>query len=128
MSTEPKPGQQWKSGDELLPFHPKASHVSPEYRDGWNACFYMRERTVYNGEPVHIGAQVWMKLCNPMVRAASTSGMTRQQLGQLYAGILSGAIGSMAADFGKEQAIAWAQQTLDMVSGGDFEDLTPRTH
>ena len=30
---------RWKAGDEFLPYHPQASHVSPDYRDGWNACF-----------------------------------------------------------------------------------------
>lgn len=30
----------WKVGSEYAPFHPSASHVRPEYRDGWNACFY----------------------------------------------------------------------------------------
>lgn len=29
---------QWKSGDEFAAFHPQASHVDPDYRDGWNAC------------------------------------------------------------------------------------------
>jgi hypothetical protein len=33
------PGQQWKCGDEFLPFHPQASHVPAEYRDGWNRCY-----------------------------------------------------------------------------------------
>lgn len=31
--------QEWKTGDEFLPFHPDASHVSPDFRDGWNACY-----------------------------------------------------------------------------------------
>lgn len=31
--------EAWKAGNELLPFHPLASHVSPDYRDGWNACY-----------------------------------------------------------------------------------------
>lgn len=35
------PGQRWKLGDEFLPFHPSASHVPPEYRDGWNRCYWM---------------------------------------------------------------------------------------
>ena len=30
---------QWKLGDELAPYHPQASHVPPDYRDGWNACY-----------------------------------------------------------------------------------------
>lgn len=32
-------GCPWKLGDEFLPFHPSASHIPPEYRDGWNYCF-----------------------------------------------------------------------------------------
>lgn len=31
--------QQWKLGNEFLPFHPQASHIRPDYRDGWNDCF-----------------------------------------------------------------------------------------
>lgn len=31
---------RWKElKDEFLPFHPGASHIGPDYRDGWNACF-----------------------------------------------------------------------------------------
>lgn len=30
---------QWKCGNEFLPFHPQASHVPPDYRNGWNDCF-----------------------------------------------------------------------------------------
>jgi hypothetical protein len=29
----------WKFGNEYLPYHPSASHVNPEYRDGWNDCY-----------------------------------------------------------------------------------------
>lgn len=36
---EPYAGQQWKSGNEYLPYHPSASHVSPAYREGWNNCY-----------------------------------------------------------------------------------------
>jgi hypothetical protein len=35
------PGQQWKCGDEFLPFHPQASQVPADYRDGWNRCYWM---------------------------------------------------------------------------------------
>jgi hypothetical protein len=31
--------EQWKCGNEFLPFHPQASHVPPDYRDGWNGCW-----------------------------------------------------------------------------------------
>jgi hypothetical protein len=30
---------EWKCGNEFLPYHPSASHVNPDYRDGWNACY-----------------------------------------------------------------------------------------
>jgi truncated hemoglobin YjbI len=30
---------QWKCGNEFLPYHRSASHVNPDHRDGWNACF-----------------------------------------------------------------------------------------
>ncbi|MES2910554.1 MAG: hypothetical protein V4718_04145 [Pseudomonadota bacterium] len=30
----------WKQGDEFLPYHPKASHIGPDHRDGWNACYW----------------------------------------------------------------------------------------
>lgn len=32
--------QKWKCGNEdFAAFHPQASHVPPDWRDGWNACF-----------------------------------------------------------------------------------------
>lgn len=34
------PAQKWKFGDEYLPFHPQASHVNPDYRDGWNRAYW----------------------------------------------------------------------------------------
>lgn len=30
---------RWKVGDEYAPFHRQASHVRPDYRDGWNDCY-----------------------------------------------------------------------------------------
>ena len=32
---------QWKCAEEFLPYHPQASHVGPDHRDGWNACYRM---------------------------------------------------------------------------------------
>lgn len=40
---------QWKCGDEFAPYHPDASHVSPEYRDGWNACYAAAQRAAAQG-------------------------------------------------------------------------------
>ncbi len=42
----------WKVGDDLLPFHKAASHVNPDYRDGWNACWYaLKNDTVATTQP-----------------------------------------------------------------------------
>lgn len=30
---------QYKAGNEFLPYHPQASHCTPAYRDGWNHCY-----------------------------------------------------------------------------------------
>jgi hypothetical protein len=40
LAYDPEATQRWKSGDEYLPYHPSASHVSPEHRDGWNAAYF----------------------------------------------------------------------------------------
>jgi hypothetical protein len=37
--TSPTPNsERAATADEFAPFHPQASHVNPDYRDGWNAC------------------------------------------------------------------------------------------
>lgn len=37
---------QWKTGNEFAPFHPSASHVEPDYRDGWNACYELASKEI----------------------------------------------------------------------------------
>lgn len=40
MTTPPSPKlPAWKVGNEFSPYHPSASHCSPDYRDGWNRCY-----------------------------------------------------------------------------------------
>ena len=89
----------------------------------------MGKKQTFVGAPVDIGVDVFIELCMPVVREARAKlRATPQQIGQLYAGFISAAVGSMAADVGKEQALAWAQQTLDVVAAGDFEEAKPRRH
>lgn len=45
----------WKTGNECAPYHPQASHVSPEYRDGWNACYRACQPQAQQSEPVNKG-------------------------------------------------------------------------
>jgi len=50
-----KPSGPWKCGDEFLPYHPSASHCSPDYRDGWNDCFKSaQQRLAENAEIVAV--------------------------------------------------------------------------
>lgn len=36
---DPLPVVAWKCGNEFAPYHPQASHINPDHRDGWNACY-----------------------------------------------------------------------------------------
>jgi len=83
------------------------------------------EKHAFTGAPVQIGADVFTRLCMPVVREAHRKAKpTHQQVGQLYAGFIGACVGSMIADVGKEQALAWARQTLDMVESTDFDNVT----
>jgi hypothetical protein len=75
----------------------------------------------FKGAPVEIGSEVFIKLCMPIVREAQTKlSATPKQLAQLYAGFLSGMLGSMAADFGQEQAASISQTVLDSFAQTDW--------
>ncbi len=37
---------KWKLGPEYAPFHACASHISPDYRDGWNACYAAARQSI----------------------------------------------------------------------------------
>lgn len=57
----------------------------------------------FSGTPLEIGTAVWTRMCLPAVRKASND-RPPQELAQLYAGFIMAALGSLAADFGHEQA------------------------
>jgi hypothetical protein len=65
----------------------------------------------FAGTPAEVGVQIWNRMCNPAVRAASH--MTANELVQLYAGIMSAALGSMAVDFGHANASSMVRQLVD---------------
>lgn len=69
----------------------------------------------FEGAPHEIGAQIWERMCNPAVRAAT--GRPEQERMQLYAGILMAAMGSMAADFGHEKATDIVRTLGDVFAG-----------
>jgi len=89
----------------------------------------MSEKHILTGAPVEIGSKVFTDLCMPVVQEATKKlNPTKQQLGQLYAGFLGAAVGSMVADFGKAQARDGAQQPRDVVAAGDFDETQPKGH
>jgi hypothetical protein len=70
----------------------------------------------FSGTPAEIGAQIWERMCNPAIRHASNN-TSPQMLAQLYIGFLSAAMGSMAADFGHQNALEGAQTAIDSFAG-----------
>ena len=83
-----------------------------------------RETHQFVGTPVQIGSDVFIRLCMPVIREATAkANPTAQQMGQLYAGFIGACVGSMIADVGREQALAWARQTIDMVASTEFNDV-----
>lgn len=80
-----------------------------------------KKTDTFVGPPVQIGADVFTRLCMPIVREATRkANPTRQHMGQLYAGFIGACVGAMIADVGKEQALAWARETLVMGAPADF--------
>lgn len=57
----------------------------------------------YTGTAQDIGCAVFIEQVMPIIRQASKK-MNQKQLAELYAGFMAGALGSMAADFGKDIA------------------------
>jgi len=70
----------------------------------------------FEGTPGEIGGQIWARMCHPAVCAAGARPKT--ELAQLYGGILSACLGSMAADFGHTASLAMLRQLVDA-----FEDM-----
>jgi hypothetical protein len=82
-----------------------------------------RERTeVISGTPVQIGSEIFARFCAPAIHAATTScAATPKQLAQLYSGFIMAVLGSMAADFGQEQAEQIARALVDSFAGADLD-------
>lgn len=70
----------------------------------------------FEGTPGEIGGQIWGRMCHPAVCAAGAR--PKAELAQLYGGILSACLGSMAADFGHAASLAMLRQLVDA-----FEDM-----
>lgn len=81
-----------------------------------------KKTTAFQGTPVEIGGEVFRTLCMPVVREAQAKlNATPKQLAQLYAGFLSAALGSMAADFGQEQAASIGQAIVSSFEAADLD-------
>lgn len=60
-SAESATGSGWKTGREFLPFHPDASHVPLDYRDGWNTCYQAALESVARALPP-AGVAGWLNV------------------------------------------------------------------
>lgn len=57
--------QAWKCGNEFLPYHRSASHVNPDHRDGWNACFAMAHSRIEADETLMRTMLDALESCDP---------------------------------------------------------------
>jgi hypothetical protein len=88
------PTQEWKLGDEFLPFHPQASHVPPDYRDGWNRCYAAAIKAAET-VPTNMQALTTEDLCTIVGRKADGSDDTKDQCGNCQFWKKQGAAGFM---------------------------------
>lgn len=59
----------------------------------------------FTGSPLELGAQVFTSQCLPVIEAALRQpGFDADAMAHLYAGFLQACMGSLAADFGHQQA------------------------
>ena len=70
----------WKVGREFLPFHPDASHVTPEYRDGWNACYQAALESVARALPP-VGVAGWLNVDGERILTAKQKQSMEQHQG-----------------------------------------------
>lgn len=75
---------------------------------------------VIAGAPVEVGAQVFRRMCMPLVRAASLQAPP-EELAQLYCGFFSAAFGSLVADFGQEQALQMVEALFEAFGRMDVD-------
>jgi len=64
----------------------------------------MTEIKTFTGTPAELGAELFCEFLMPVIRQVSIH-MAPDQLAQLYGGIVGAAFGSMAADFGQDNAL-----------------------
>lgn len=76
-------------------------------------------QTVHVDEPIEIGVSVFSKHCIPVIKvAAEQAHATPKQLGQLYAGFITGCFGAMVADLGEDLARSYFEQIAEMIDSG----------
>lgn len=70
----------------------------------------------FDGSPIEIGSKIWEHMCMPAVNLSGKHAAP-QSLAQLYAGIIMAGLGSMAADFGHAQALAFFEEMKGAFAG-----------
>jgi hypothetical protein len=81
------------------------------------------------GTPLEIGSKLFIGICMPVIQQAQADqGVAGDQLAHLYAGFLQACLGSLAADFGHEQAIHLAEMMVESFKAADLSAPAPATH
>jgi hypothetical protein len=81
------------------------------------------EKHTFKGSPDAIGSQVFSAYVMPVIDNASRN-MPPKQLMQLYWGFMSACLGSMAADFGKDQTQMFIDQMAKTFETFELTDCT----
>ncbi|GEM_PF-2128780 len=69
---------------------------------------------IYKGTPLDLGHEIFGNHCLPVIEAASKQpGVDATAMAHLYAGFLQSCMGSLAADFGHQQAIQLVEMMVE---------------
>lgn len=88
---------------------------------------------IYKGTPLDLGHEIFSNHCLPVIEAASRQpGFDANAMAHLYAGFLQSCMGSLAADFGHQQAIELVEMMAEEFKraklGSPAEPDSPTTH
>lgn len=79
--------------------------------------------TIESEGPDHLGAAVFNQVCMPVIRECAQQ-MNTEALMAFYKGFVESCLGCMAADFGKETAIAMAEHMVESLKTFEPEGAT----
>lgn len=107
--------ERWKVGNEFAPFHKSASHINPDYRDGWNACYEAARASLPAGfTPEQVAELVAArdKILSASLPAGGVVEPSRPQLKQILDGLARCHIDESRAAFLRTWIRDWTQHKI----------------